>query len=420
MPNWHVRDFSFEDLEAAIALDGLSTTTAHRPLFGVSDVVSSFQARNPAVVAVSDGVVIGVTVSRVDGDRAWIIRMSLDPEWRGRGVGSSLLGELEHRLVSLGIHRITALLPAGETTSAAFENSGFTPRFGMMHYEKEETVSAYAAGVLNRLGGAVPPAGLWDRIAGMTDEKRLIDRRMVLPLSRPEQAADHGVTPPQAVVLFGPPGTGKTTFAKAIASRLGWPFVELFPSRLSSGNGGLSAGLSEAFLQLRELDSVVVFIDEVEEVAAQRDPGSLSAAVVNELLKSIVSFKERPNRILVCATNSVRALDTAFLRHGRFDYVVPIGAPDAMAREALWKKYLDSSEVDVTALVKATDGYTPADVAHVSRAVAQQTFERSVDSNQPCQSTTDDYLSVIAVTRPTLTDTLVSEFESDRITFSRI
>lgn len=96
--------------------------------------------------------------------------------------------------------------------------------------------------------------------------------------------------PPQAIVLFGPPGTGKTTFARAIASRLGWPFVERFPSRLAVGDGGLAAGLSDAFAQLHELDNVVAFIDEVEEVASQRGSGSLAAtAVVNELLNASCS-----------------------------------------------------------------------------------------------------------------------------------
>ncbi|WP_256462135.1 AAA family ATPase [Mycolicibacterium sp. YH-1] len=74
----------------------------------------------------------------------------------------------------------------------------------------------------------------------------------------------------------------------------------------------------------------MTFIDEVEELAAQREPRSpANTALVNELLKCLVRFRDRPGRLLVCATNSVSDLDSAFLRHGRFDYGLPIGPPDA-------------------------------------------------------------------------------------------
>jgi transitional endoplasmic reticulum ATPase len=418
--NWHVRDFHPEDLEAAIRLDAASTMTAQQPLFDASDVVTSLQERHPAVVAVVHGAVVGVAVSRVDADRAWVLRLSLDPAWRGKGLGSTLLNELEHRLLARGVRRITAILPDGETGSTAFVNSGFIQRSGIAHFDKHETMSPRSAAVLARLGGSVPPAGQWQQIAGMVREKNLIERRIVLPLSLPEQAAEHGVVPPQAIVLFGPPGTGKTTFARAIASRLGWPFVELFPSRLAVNGGGLAAGLSEAFGQLQELDNVVAFIDEVEEVASHRGAGSAAAtAVVNELLKCLVQFRDRAGRLLVCATNSIRDLDSAFLRHGRFDYVLPIGPPDDQALDGLWRRYIADADIDIAALVSATGGYTPADVAHAARAVAQATFERSVDTGVRCQATTADYLHTVTMTRPTLTIEQVSDFDTEISAFAR-
>jgi GNAT superfamily N-acetyltransferase len=421
MQAWKVRDFVPEDLEALVRLDDLSTTTRQPPLFGLPDVVTALAARQPAVVAVAQGRVIGSAVSRVEGDRAWLLRLALAPDWRRKGLGSALLAALEHRLVSAGVRRLSAILPEAETGSQAFLNSGFASRTGLTYFEKTEMVTPHAATLLASLGGSVPAAGLWEQVAGMATEKELIERRLVLPLARPVEAHEHGVEPPRAVVLFGPPGTGKTTFAKAVASRLSWPFVELFPSRLAAEDGGLAAGISLAFARIAELDNVVVFIDEVEEIAAARESGGPSVAVVNELLKALVGFRERDGRLLVCATNSVRALDSAFLRHGRFDYVLPIGPPDETARTAMWQRHLDRTgdAVDEVALVEASANFTPADIAHAARTVAQRTFECTMDTGRRCRATTADYVAVLEETRPTLTFEMVREFEEDIATFAR-
>src|SRR5690606_23667939 len=183
------------------------------------------------------------------------------------------------------------------------------------------------------------------------------------------------------VMLFGPPGTGKTTFAKAIASRLAWPFIEVFPSRLGSDPAGLAAGLRDTFGRIAELEHAVVFIDEVEEIASRRrgDPPSATQGVTNELLKLIPEFRDLPGRLLICATNFIRSLDPAFLRHGRFDYVIPIGLPDADARGAIWSANLPrEAAVDLPQLVAASEGFSPADIEFAARKAAQAALERGL------------------------------------------
>jgi SpoVK/Ycf46/Vps4 family AAA+-type ATPase len=272
----------------------------------------------------------------------------------------------------------------------------------------------------------VLPSGLWPALAGMEREKQLIESRVVLPLERSQEADRFGVTPPRAIVLFGPPGTGKTTFAKAIASRLAWPFVEIFPSRLAAdGPGGLAAALRETFVQLEDLERVVLFIDEVEEIAPARDGKAYSPvhAVTNELLKLLPVFRERDQRLLVCATNSVRSLDAAFLRPGRFDYVLPIGPPDGDARRAIWSRLIPPAAVDVDldAIVASSRSFTPADIEFAARKAAGAAFERLVgDARSAATLTTTDYLQAIASTRPSLTTTMVEEFTADIERFARL
>jgi SpoVK/Ycf46/Vps4 family AAA+-type ATPase len=137
--------------------------------------------------------------------------------------------------------------------------------------EKLEAVRAADHALLDELGAQRLGPERWDDLLGMREAKDIIERSIVLPLEDRELAIRHGVKVPRAAILFGPPGTGKTTFAKGVAGRLGWPFVEIFPSRLASdGPHGRPAALRELFENVAHLDKVVVFIDEVDEIAGSR------------------------------------------------------------------------------------------------------------------------------------------------------
>ena len=368
MTPWRVRDFHADDLDAVVRLWDNPAASSEAPAFSLSDLIAAVRSHEPAVVAVVGEELAGAAVATINGDRAWVMRISLAGAWRHRGIGSAMLGELERRLVAAGVYRIQCLLGGeSEIGVLALEYAGYAARRGMVLYERLEPVGPGSAGVLDQLGGRMIRAGAWDQLGGMVQEKELIERRVILPLAQPQLADRLGLVPPRAIVLFGPPGTGKTTFAKGVASRLGWPFVELFPSRLAGESpAGLAAALREAFSLVAELDKVVLFIDEVEEIAGARQPRTVSAAqgVTNEMLKLIPPFREQDERLLICATNSVRALDSAFLRHGRFDYVIPVGPPDPAdpaARAAIWDRYLAAiphRELDMAAIVEESRLFT--------------------------------------------------------------
>jgi hypothetical protein len=386
-------------------------------------VIEALSGGEPAVVAVSEGRVVGTCVARVTGERAWVLRIAIDESARRRGIGSALLRALEERLRRMGVRRVAALLPGEGVGHEAFLHQGYELTPGVEYFEKREPVRPADVGVLGAVGGQLIGPDRWSELDGMAETKALLERRIVLPLAEPGVAGRHGVVPPKAVVLFGPPGTGKTTFAKAVAGRLGWPFVELFPSRLAAeGSHGRALALREFFDLVYDVEHLVLFIDEVDEIAGRRAARPDTEGVTNELLKAIPAFRARDDRLLVCATNSVRDLDPALLRPGRFDYVLPIGPPDAEARAALWRRFVaavTTGPVDIDALVARTELFTPADIEYAAHKAAQAAFERALAAGADSPATGDDFAAAVAATRPTLSKAVVRDFEEDIERFAR-
>ncbi len=421
MSQYRIREFHPEDVDGILHLWEEMKATSAEPVYGLSEVLASCK-EDHAVVAVQNDVVIGAAVGRAAHAQGWIVFVATAVPFQRQGIGSSLLAALEKRMAPLGLSKLSVLLPETTTRVDAFRDQGFEAKKNLRYFERKIPVQRKELDALGELGGRLLPRGLWDSIGGMQREKELLERRLVMPLARTDLAEQFGVVPPSAVVLFGPPGTGKTTFARAIASRLEWSFVEVFPSRLASDPAGLAGALRETFLKIADLEHAVVFIDEVEEIAVQRggEPPSTMQGVTNELLKIIPSFRDQPNRLLVCATNFIRSLDSAFLRHGRFDYVIPIGLPDEAARRSIWTRYIPNQAldgVDVDLLVAQTHGFSPADIEYAARRASQRALEHALYAQEPADSLsgphTQDYLSAIKETRATVSEDVAQGFLRD-------
>ncbi len=172
-----------------------------------------------------------------------------------------------------------------------------------------------------------------------------------------------------------------------------------------------------------DLGSAVVFVDEVEDLASIRQAKRrVSPSVTNEFLKQIPRLRAAREHLLICATNWVERLDPAFLRPGRFDYVLPVGPPDNEARAAIWTRYateITDGAIEISRLVEASELFTPADIEFAARKAAQRAFEREHFEGASHRARTDDFLAAIDQLRPSLTEETLESFGETSRTHAR-
>ncbi len=422
MAQWTIREMRAADLDAALVVWDEAGTPVADPAFSVAEVIHAISDGDPAVLAEADGRVVGTACSVVTGDRAWICRLAISPAWRHQGIGSAMLVALEQNLTATGVTRMSALLHDEEIGEEAFRNQGYAGPTTLRFLDRRESYGASQAQIVHELGGRVVPPAVWASLGGGAATKELIERSLILPLAHSSVAERHGLRPPGAAILFGPPGTGKTSLARGVAGRLGWPFIEVFPAQLGASPAEIAAGVRATFDRLRGVEHAVVFIDEVDEIASRRQEHNAGQAITNELLKAIPGFRAMPGRLLICATNNINRLDPAFVRTGRFDYLIPIGPPDLDSRlEALHRLLgqVPTTGVDVAEIAARTQGYTMADLDHVMRKAAQSAFERALASGGDSEIGPEDFERALASTRPSVSPEDCDLFDADIAAFAR-
>lgn len=411
-----IRDYREADLGRVLRLcetEGLAGASDEASIDEVAGLVDSDLV--DTLVSEINGAIAAVVIGAVTGPVGSIFHVAGD-----RDVLDRLLSELERRLGDRGARIFTMASRQDADLDALLEARGYKAAKDVTVLQRRDERREAA---LTELGGQSIDPGLWEQLEGMEDVKDVIERRIILPLAQPDLAARHGVLAPQSVVLFGPPGTGKTTFAKGVASRLHWPFVTVEAAALAGEHGDDPTMLAETFDRLLAAPAAVAFFDEVEDLASDRQATRrVSPRVTNEFLRQLPRMRDSYAHLLVCATNSVGSLDPAFLRPGRFDYILPVGPPDAEARASIWRGYaadITDEEVDVAALVEASERFTPADIEFAARKAAQFAFEGEYFGETERRAGTDQFLAAIGQTRPTLTDEMVAAFEHDVDTYAR-
>lgn len=249
-------------------------------------------------------------------------------------------------------------------------------------------------------------------ISGMDELKELLRREVIDVITNPEEYARYGLTIPNGMLLYGPPGCGKTFFAKHFAEEVGFNYMEVKPSTLKSKwVNATQENIGKMFAEAEENAPTVIFIDEMNELVPNRDNGNvheMTLGAVNEMLAQMDRTGEK-GIFIIGATNYPNMIDPAILRAGRLDKKYYIGPPDKKARELMLKMYLKKRPydfgIDYEHLAELTHNYVSADLKLIVDDASRKAL---VSKSKITQRILEE---VIASTRPSLSDKELQKYE---------
>jgi transitional endoplasmic reticulum ATPase len=266
------------------------------------------------------------------------------------------------------------------------------------------------------------PRVTWEDIGDLEEAKEKIREIVELPMKHPELFEHLGIEPPKGILLYGPPGVGKTLLAKALANEIGAYFIAINgPEIMSKYYGESEQRLREIFEEAEKNAPSIIFIDEIDAIAPRREEvtGEVEKRVVAQLLTLMDGLKERGKVIVIGATNRPEALDPALRRPGRFDREIEIRPPDKRARKEILQVHVRNmplaEDVDLDKIAEMTHGYTGADLAALAKEAAMNALRRfiksgKIDLNKPIPAevlkelkvTMADFLEAMKHVQPSL------------------
>ena len=207
-------------------------------------------------------------------------------------------------------------------------------------------------------------------IGGLSDQIIEIKETVELPMKNPKIFKEVGIDPPSGVLLFGPPGCGKTLLAKAVAKETDATFIKLVGSELVQKFIGEGTKLVKSIFSLaRDKSPAILFIDEIDAVGSKRLEETTGGdrevnRTLMQLLAEMDGFQNNSDVKIIAATNRIDILDPALLRPGRFDRIIEVPLPEEKGREEIFKIHLRrmSTKADPKALAKKTDGAVGAEI----------------------------------------------------------
>ncbi|MCX6773207.1 MAG: CDC48 family AAA ATPase [Candidatus Micrarchaeota archaeon] len=257
----------------------------------------------------------------------------------------------------------------------------------------------------------------WGDIGGLDNVKKELKEAVELPLKNPEVFAKFGIRPVKGILLVGLPGTGKTMFAKAVATETEANFISIKgPEVLSKWVGESEKALRETFRKARMATPCVIFIDEIDAIAPHRGGGDegnkVTERIVDTLLTEMDGLTGLKNVVVIAATNRPELLDMALMRGGRFDRIIEIPAPEEKTRAEIFKIHTKAMPlakgIDMADFAKKTDGYTGADIENVCREAGMSAIRRGVNVDKVENKDFEEALSIV---KPSVTKTYVEKIK---------
>ncbi|RWW80364.1 hypothetical protein BHE74_00011297 [Ensete ventricosum] len=223
----------------------------------------------------------------------------------------------------------------------------------------------------------------YDDVGGVRKQMAQIRELVELPLRHPQLFKSIGVKPPKGILLYGPPGSGKTLIARAVANETGAFFFCINgPEIMSKLAGESESNLRKAFEEAEKNAPSIIFIDEIDSIAPKREKthGEVERRIVSQLLTLMDGLKARSHVIVIGATNRPNSIDAALRRFGRFDREIDIGVPDEVGRLEVLRIHTKNMKLAEDVIIaKDTHGYVGADLAALCTEAALQCIREKMD-----------------------------------------
>ena len=259
------------------------------------------------------------------------------------------------------------------------------------------------------------PEVRWSDIGGLEEIKQELRQIVEWPLKKPEVFKRLGIKPPQGILLFGPPGCGKTLLAKAVATESGANFIAVRgPEILSKWVGESEKAIREIFRKARQYAPAVVFFDEIDSIAPARGYAydtRVTERIVSQLLTEIDGLHRLDNVIVIAATNRPDIVDPALLRPGRFDKLLYVPPPDFHARVDILRihtaKMPLAEDVDLYEIARKTEGYSGADLEALVREAAMIALREDINIDKVYMR---HFMRALEYVKPSITPEMIKYY----------